>query len=279
MYNTLFGLLLTCLSLGNCFAQNNSIFNGGQGDGFSSSAYLQSAVDINNSIFNGGAADGFVIATFIQSLNTLNNPIFNGGVSDGFAIATLGGVGSEVPLPVELTFFNAAHNNGLVNLHWQTASEVNNDYFEVERMMGHGFEPIGRIQGSGISTTSKNYSFTDSVKIITTTYYRLRQVDFHGDSKYSNIIKVDIEPSHSQIVLYPNPTTTGSFYFSIQNDFQNDLLVSIIDATGLLIKEKIVLMHEPFGEWHVSESLENGFYIITVKSGLNHYTQRLLVIR
>lgn len=279
MRYTLLATLLTFLSLLNSYGQNNTIFNGGSGDGFSSATYLQNVVNLNNSIFNGGTSDGFTVATFLQPPYTLNNSIFNGGGSDGFNLATLGGVGSEVPLPVELISFDGVYKNGLVNLHWQTASEINNDYFQIERMIGASFEPIGWIQGMGTSVTSTDYYFTDSIPTLGIKYYRLLQVDFSGVSQYSKIIKVEMESDYAEILLYPNPTATGDFYLSIQNELFNDILVSIISENGLLVKEIIIPMNKTLGRFYVSASLDDGFYFVIIKSGLNYSTQWLLVIK
>jgi hypothetical protein len=214
-------LLLIFLSMLKSIAQNNSIFDGGTADGFSTSSYLQPPIASNNAIFNGGIADGFSVSTFLQLLSTLNNSIFNGGVSDGFAVFVLGGVGSEVPLPVELTFFRGEHVNGLVNLHWQTASEVNNDFFDVERMAEDTFETIGRLQGRGTINSPTDYYFIDTNADIRKLYYRLRQVDFSGAMSYSKIIKIEWE--QSAITLFPNPSATGEFYISVPQNIEGEL--------------------------------------------------------
>jgi hypothetical protein len=123
-------------------------------------------------------------------------------VSDGW---------SESPLPVELSSFNAAATNGAVKLTWQTATEVNNYGFQVERKMDKVetiWEEIGFVAGSGNSNAPKDYSYTDNSLDNSGKYsYRLKQIDNDGKTTYSNEIETDVtvvlEYALSQ--NYPNP--------------------------------------------------------------------------
>ena len=117
------------------------------------------------------------------------------------------------PLPVELLDFTGRYNsNKDVNeLTWATASEVNNDYFEIERSFeGRAFESVGVVEGKGNSASRVSYDFTDKDISLNGTYtYRLRQVDFDGRFEYSNL--VNIEVSRKGVVktaIYPNPSVS-----------------------------------------------------------------------
>ena len=111
-------------------------------------------------------------------------------------------------LPVELVFFDAeAVDNQIVFTSWETASEINNSHFEVERSLnGSDFQGIGEVAGNGTSEQHHNYSLIDEQPFNGTTYYRLKQVDFDGSYQYSTVRQVYIEQS-TGIVLYPNPAT------------------------------------------------------------------------
>ena len=120
-------------------------------------------------------------------------------------------------IPVEMVSFDASVNGNLINLKWQTATELNNSGFEIQRKSENtNWTKIGFVNGSGTSSEIKNYSFTDSYSSEGTVYYRLRQIDFDGSSSYSKIINVDLN-SPSNFILnqnYPNPfnpSTTVSF--------------------------------------------------------------------
>lgn len=94
-------------------------------------------------------------------------------------------------LPVELLYFNAgAENNSKVKCTWSTASELNNEYFAIERSRdGINFEEIGKVQGAGNSSTALQYEY-DDLEPCSMAYYRLKQVDFDGAHSYSSIVPV-----------------------------------------------------------------------------------------
>lgn len=116
---------------------------------------------------------------------------------------------NSVVLPVKLVFFDAeAIDNTVVYTSWQTASEVNNSHFEVERSQnGLDFEYLGQVSGNGTTSQIQNYNLTDAQPYDGTSYYRLKQVDFNGQFEYSDIQQVFIE-RESGIVLYPNPASS-----------------------------------------------------------------------
>ncbi len=116
-------------------------------------------------------------------------------------------------LPVELKYFRAHPNSQSVNLAWATATEINNDYFTIERSVnGTNYDPIGKVKGAGSSYEELTYSFVDKQlpEGNTQLYYRLRQTDFDGTSKIEKVVSVDLLNFHSLVNLvtvYPNPTS------------------------------------------------------------------------
>ena len=109
-------------------------------------------------------------------------------------------------VPVELTSFTAEANGNSVNLNWNTATELNNNVFEIQRNNGSGFVTIGSVKGQGTTTQPHSYSFVDS-KLQSGNYsYRLKQVDFNGAFSYSNTVEVSVAPSVFSLEQnYPNP--------------------------------------------------------------------------
>ena len=110
-------------------------------------------------------------------------------------------------VPVELTSFTANANYGEVNLHWITATETNNQGFEVQRSNGGEFEKIAFIEGAGTTTESQIYTYSDKTVEVGTYSYRLKQVDFSGTFEYSDVVEVDV-PAPVEFALdqnYPNP--------------------------------------------------------------------------
>ena len=121
-------------------------------------------------------------------------------------------IGDEVDceaLAVSLIGFDAKSANGTVKLEWATASETDNDYFDIERSADvRNWKAIDRIKGAGTVNTARNYATTDSSPLDGRSYYRLKIVDFEGKTEYSNIrvIQMNTTPAPS---VYPNPATTS----------------------------------------------------------------------
>lgn len=116
---------------------------------------------------------------------------------------TFGYIGSA-PLPVKLTSFNGKLETDEVKLNWSTATETNNDYFEVERSLdGKSFTKIGFVKGAGNSVNVQKYVYIDISADNEVLYYRLKQVDYDGTFSYSNIVVV--KQNKSSVKLYPNP--------------------------------------------------------------------------
>lgn len=113
------------------------------------------------------------------------------------------------PLPITLLSFDAIAYQNTVELFWQTASEVNNDYFEVFRSLnGKDWESINRVDGAGNSSEVLSYSTVDHEPYDGISYYRFQQVDFDGGFEYSPMRVVEVRGWKDQeLLLYPNPTS------------------------------------------------------------------------
>ncbi len=120
---------------------------------------------------------------------------------------------SDDPLPVELTSFSAAVIGKDVKLNWNTATEINNYGFEVERMStvkgqtSDEWQKIGFVNGNGNSNSPKSYSFVDEQVIACKYSYRLKQIDNDGQFEYSKPVEVDVSGADKFKLTqnYPNP--------------------------------------------------------------------------
>jgi hypothetical protein len=125
-------------------------------------------------------------------------------------------------IPVELVSFNAIADNGVVELNWMTASETNNQGFEVQRSTGGEFEAIAFVEGRGTTTEVQTYSYLDGTVSAGTYSYRLKQIDFDGTFGFSNVVEVDVI-TPAEFVLnqnYPNPfnpSTMISFRLAVDS--------------------------------------------------------------
>ncbi|NIT60107.1 MAG: T9SS type A sorting domain-containing protein [Aliifodinibius sp.] len=94
-------------------------------------------------------------------------------------------------VPVELSSFSVHLNDNDAILEWSTETETNNFGFEVQRSQdGEIFTKVGFVKGNGTTVVPKHYEFIDRYLTIGTYYYRLKQIDFNGDYKFSNTIKI-----------------------------------------------------------------------------------------
>jgi hypothetical protein len=111
-------------------------------------------------------------------------------------------------LPVELLSFDARKGIGQVDLTWVTTTEINNDFFEIQRSAdGREFRPLGTIDGKGTTFSTSNYVFIDEAPL-ESNYYRLRQVDFDKTESYSDIRYIAFENeegSEKKFDIFPNP--------------------------------------------------------------------------
>lgn len=197
----------------------------------------------------------------------------NGILSVGGACA--GPICTDSQLPVTLIFFNVSVTNGLVVLNWATASELNFDYFSVEKSVdGILFSEIGRVQGHGTTSIQHSYTFADNNATIGKLYYRLKSVDFDGYSEYFSIEKVEYSDQKS-FMIYPNPVTGDRL--NLRMNFRSDQLV-IIQATDITGSQVLKYVTSPINEFFIPISLRPGAYVFSIKSG-NHAESKRIVVK
>jgi hypothetical protein len=114
----------------------------------------------------------------------------------------------DYTIPVEMVSFTANVVKDDVELTWRTATETNNQGFEIQRMQKNGvFEQVGYAAGFGTTTEPKSYSFIDAKLSAGTYIYRLKQIDFDGSFEFSDEINVEVELplQYALEQNYPNP--------------------------------------------------------------------------
>lgn len=114
------------------------------------------------------------------------------------------------PLPVELLSFDALLSDRKVVLNWQTASELNSNYFDVLRSDdGQNWSSIGTVPANGASQVTIDYSLVDASPLTGVSYYRLKQVDLNTGFHLSDIMSINNSSKINQVKVYPNPTDKG----------------------------------------------------------------------
>jgi hypothetical protein len=176
-----------------------------------------------------------------------------------FTLAYTAGAGS---LPVHMLNFAAARSGDNVRLHWATASEINNDYFTVERSAdGNIFHKIAFIKGAGNSSQEIEYSLVDTDPLQGVSYYRIRQTDFDGTTDCSGVIAIAIFFEREQITVAPTVVTSNYVTVYLKGMKNQSANISLCDASGkILHTENVFLTAE-------SEHLQ-----VTVPVGLNGST-------
>ena len=111
-------------------------------------------------------------------------------------------------LPVTLLYFNIRkETNQKVSCEWSTVSEINNDYFTIERSKdGLLWEKVITINGAGNSSGTQKYKIIDQEPYTGISYYRLKQTDFDGQFEYSQVRSTSVKLENTSLKVYPNPT-------------------------------------------------------------------------
>lgn len=180
------------------------------------------------------------------------------------------------PLPVTLVEFEAACQNSNVLITWTTATEINNDYFVVEKSYdGTSFFDLVTIQGAGNSNTILSYSANDPNPSSGTTYYRLKQVDFDGTTTYHDIIASSCTVNGfnvNQIIINNN-----SLNFNVSSTLDESLIIYLYDSRGRLISNKKELVSKGNNAIELSNlNISTGIYMLSIIGVHNTYATKLM---
>jgi hypothetical protein len=180
---------------------------------------------------------------------------------------------NSASLPVSLLNFTAQQQGSRSLLQWQTADETDNDYFEVERSAdGKTFTGIGKVAGHGTVTTKEKYQFTDNLPYSGRNYYRLKQFDFNGNYKYSNIETVNFETAEV-FKAFPNPAV-NSVNLTLPSVAASSM-IDVFDMNGKKVMEETISANTISQTLDVSK-LAAGVYQMTLIQGTTQQTVKLV---
>lgn len=250
--------------------------------------------DANNGIIVGNlgtilkTTDGGT--TWTKSAQITGNNLMSAALIDGSTTLAAGYSGTIIksfnaPLPVELTYFTASVRNNMVNLNWETATEVDNYGFEIERKDNNSdWTKIGFIEGHVTSNSPKYYSFSDKPTGSTKFSYHLKQIDNDGKFEYSGIVEVDLSgmlPKDIEIKNFPNPFNPET-NINIKLPETAQTTVELYNSTG----ERIYTIYK--GKLDVGTTLSlkvegsnlpSGVYLINVSAGKYRKTHKILLMK
>lgn len=153
-------------------------------------------------------------------------------------------------LPVELLRFDLFAENNLVYLDWETASEINSDFFEVQRSAdGHEWEYLGKVDAKGQTSVTTNYSFTDDNPLNGRSYYQLRMVDEDGSYDFSPVRSL-WQSSTAFVNITPNPANDQA-QIAVYSEGHSAMQILITDMRGTAIYQS-------------EETIDNGFQTIAL---------------
>jgi len=186
-------------------------------------------------------------------------------------------------IPVELTSFTAISNNGVVELNWRTATEVNNQGFEVQRKAETSeYTTIGFVQGSGTTTEPMNYSYTDNTVETGSYTYRLKQIDFDGTFAYSPQVEVDVTAplTFNLEQNYPNPfNPSTNIRYSVPE--AGNITLAVYNVVG----EEVAVLANGYteaGSFDVTfdaSNLPSGVYLYKLQSDNSVQTKKMLLLK
>jgi hypothetical protein len=195
------------------------------------------------------------------------------------SLAALGGI-----VPVELVSLDAVVNKNNVTLAWETATETNNQGFDIERKENGAWKRIGFVAGKGTTTEYSKYSYSDQPSKSAKISYRLKQIDLDGSFTYSKEVNVDFGSLPTEFSLsqnYPNPfnpSTTIKFNLP----FNSKVKVVVYSINGEVVKviadgEFAAGEHEAQFNLNSSNGLASGIYLYSITAlsndGKSNFTQ------
>lgn len=169
-------------------------------------------------------------------------------------------------LPIELLSFTGKTIGSFNLLEWETTTEINNDYFTLERSSNATlFSELGTIQGAGNSNTLLHYQFTDNAPLEGVNYYRLKQTDFDGTYSYSNIIALSNNATNFTI-------WNSSNTLFVKSDKENlSSSLKIYNLLGELVFEKVFEENTSVE----TSTFSSGIYLVKVQTAKAAFTQKV----
>ncbi|ELR73868.1 hypothetical protein C900_00032 [Fulvivirga imtechensis AK7] len=194
------------------------------------------------------------------------------------------GSGEETVMPIELLSFEAVVEGSDVIIDWTTTSELNNDFFTIERSRdGKEYQIVGTVDGAGNSDESLSYSFTDRNPMAGKSYYRLKQTDFDGKFEYFAPALVSYTTTTTEelmLSVYPNPSFNQTITVTVEGMASGqDARVVMMDLQGNAVFRQDI-QDEGMGAVAVRidpSNMSAGNYLVMVSTPENKYTKQVIL--
>ena len=190
-------------------------------------------------------------------------------------------VGGTNPLPIELKDFTGRFDGSKVVLNWSTASELNNDYFTIERSVsGNEFAELLKVKGAGTKKSLSVYEAFDRAPSNELNYYRLKQTDLDGKATYHHVIAVNCTSERpTTFTVYPNPSSGNDFKISGVALSANAIVhIAIYDMKGTIQGEFFVNSNElNTSRLNLQQALNAGLYAFRFVMNGKVYVNKVVV--
>ncbi len=185
-------------------------------------------------------------------------------------------------LPIELLSFDAIYEDATVALSWLTSSELNNDYFTIERSIdGENYEVVVSIDGAGNSNQVLNYESEDVRPYNGISYYRLKQTDYDGKFKFSAISMVFVEGTVNEVGIFPNPSDGGILNFKGDVIGEQEISIMMYNTSGEAVYRAIfsINTHGDIDAVDLQNEIPTGeYFIVGMGSSENEIFRDILII-
>ena len=195
---------------------------------------------------------------------------YTASASNITSFSPFGVEGEAGTLPVELLSFNGELKHRKIKLTWETASELNNDYFSLERSADSKvFEEIARIKGQGTTDEANTYEYYDHEPFAGEVFYRLKQIDFDGQFTYFDIIRVansEKLEEEAEISIYPIPNTGRQMSVRVDNfTGSGKSTIHVYNTQGMVVySQEIDLQDSNIANIDFAMPLPSGVYTLKV---------------
>ena len=215
-----------------------NLYGGGNGRGEILFAANTNQLDGNMpNLYGGGNGRGEIFSAInTLQLDGVTASLYMGGNGRGEILAQL----FTIPLPVKLISFGASPAGKEIKVYWQTSSEINSSFFDVEKSVdGRNWKFTGTVKAAGNSNTVLNYQLYDTHPVNGLNYYRLKSIDTDGKFTYSSVAIVHFKiGSVANITVYPNPVKY-QFTLSIAGiQSITHLNLTLVNAAGQTVLKK-----------------------------------------
>ncbi len=213
----------------------------------------------------------------------------NGDASLGGIIGSGGSCSVPVIslLPVELTVFTGKNIRNDIYLNWTTKSEINNDFFTIQRSFdGEHFTNVGQLRGAGTTNIEQNYRFIDEqiYKIATSdvAYYRLIQADLDETPYYSDVIKVDIlegNGKHPELInVIKGIDNQWQVIYYAPNQYPTEISVFDVSGKNIMTQINTTVQGVNTTQLEVGE-LQDGLFVVTILNNGEFSTFKVMNIQ